>query len=215
VEIQNDPLDQALKDLGRPDYGRFTFDEQCGYYAALLKGVPPTVVAKISGMSQTVVSLLKGAGQERSGQLRYPRVAREYHAMGHEAFIHRYLTPVIRQACLEGVNDLRRAQRARVKDRVLGINEHDWSPKANRYAGRHVIPAEILGYELAYRIEPNFDRHGWFWRQLSGFQWPEAPPGQELYKTKPIGGRDGDDSKGFRTSEDCYRHVLNQFKPLK
>ena len=68
------PFAEKLALLNRPDYGRLSFEEQCGFYAALIlrldpsdatpeknrRPIPPEAVAKVAGVTRGTVSLLCG-----------------------------------------------------------------------------------------------------------------------------------------------------------
>ena len=71
-----------------------SFDDLCGHFGA------PDVLAssirsgRLGGQRRAAtVAYLRTAGEFRGGQLRYPQVAREYALLGHDAFIHKYVTP--------------------------------------------------------------------------------------------------------------------------
>jgi len=55
-----------------------TFEEQCGFYIALKLGVAPPAVEIATSLSQAAISQLNRAGQFLGGQIRYPKVIREY-----------------------------------------------------------------------------------------------------------------------------------------
>ena len=106
------PFAQSLATLNRPDYGKLSFDEQCAYYDALKCGVPPAAVAQVAGVAQSTVSLLGSAGETRGGKMRYAKLAREYDSLGHDAFVHRYLNPLIRDRLMVAIEPNHRSRSA-------------------------------------------------------------------------------------------------------
>ena len=205
------PFAEQLALLNRPDYGKLSFEEQCAYYAALKCKVPPAALAKAAGVAQSTISLLGSAGQERGGKMRYAKLAREYDSLGHEAFVHRYLTPVIRDRLIVEMDKLKHA--ARNPD----INEYGFNPRANRYVDRHDW---ALSYRrTVFRIELHPTRHGYFWRDLKPYSdLPEVTPEREPFDC-PLAGdpsrgpERGPDAKGYPTSELCYRACKRLFNP--
>ena len=207
------PFAEKLASLKRPNYGKLSFGEQCAFYAALKCDVPPIAVAKVAGVSQATVSLLSGAGEMRGGQMRYPKVAREYDSLGHDAFVHSYLNPIIRDRLMVEMDKITHA--ARNPD----VNSAGFNPRANRYGGRHEW---ALSYRLTvFRIELHADRGGYFWRDLKPYSdMPEIPAEQIAFNPDcPIvgdpsrGPERGPDAKGFPTSELCYRACKRLFNP--
>jgi hypothetical protein len=207
------PFAEALADLGWPNHGRLPFEDQCAYYAALKCDVPPVAVANVSGLSQSVVSLLKAAGTPRGGQLRYPKVASEYAAMGHDSFVHKYLTPLIRERLMVEIANLKLAEREKADGEPL--NEHGYSPRADSYCRRVEWKQTSIGKHAVFRIELHPGRGGYFWRDLKPYyDRPEIPADQVNFKTELVGDpargpERGPEAKGFRTSRACYIHVKN------
>lgn len=209
------PFAQALADLGRPNYGRLPFEDQCAYYAALKCEVPPIAVANVAGLSQSAISQLNraGTGTPRGRQLRYPKVAAEYAAMGHDAFVHKYLTPVIRERLMVEIANLKIAEREKADGEPL--NEHGYSPRADGFCGRVEWKKTSIGKHAVFRIELHPGRGGYFWRDLKPYSdMPEIPADQVNFKTVLAGDPErgpeyGINAKGFRTSRACYIHVKN------
>ena len=209
------PFAEALASLNRPDYGKLSFEEKCAYYAALMLKVPPAAVAKVAGVNQSTISLLSGAGQVRGGQLRYPKIAREYDSLGHEAFVHRYLNPLIRDRLMVAIDQIK------VAERNPDVNEKGYSPRANRYLGRHDWPETSIGLHAIFRIELHPDGGGYFWRNLKPFydQAEIEPdkvgfhPACHLWGDPSRGPEHGPGAKGFATSELAYRHCKQTFDP--
>jgi hypothetical protein len=197
------PFAEALADLNMPNYKKMTFDEQCGYYAAIRSDVPLQIVAKVGGFSPSVATYLNAAGERRGGQVRYPKVARMYAALGHEAFVHTYLTARLRQECLEAIADLKRERREKARKRA-GIPAN-----VMRYCRIYRWPKTELGQPVAFRIEPAPD--GYRWRNLKPFyDQPEWPP-----EKWPLLKADGDENgESFATPLDCFKYVKALYKPL-
>jgi hypothetical protein len=198
------PFAEALSDLKEPNYKILPFEQQCGYYAALLMDVPHSVVASVSGLKQPVVSHLSRAGRVISGRVRYPRVAREYRALGHEGFIHRYLTAKIYEDCLYGI-----AERKRVREAKRA--QSDGIPaNVMRYCRRYEWPKTELGMHVIFRIEQHAD--GFLWRNLKPFQRePEVPPEEQ----NRIALRGDDADHPFKTPIDCFRFLKEKFQPIR
>lgn len=204
------PFAQKLADLDRPNYGKLTFEEQCGYFACLMLDVPPSAVAQVAGISQATTSLLSGAGQVRGGQLRYPKVGREYASLGREAFVHKYLTPIIRERIDQAIDAMRR------RERNPDVNARGYNPRANRYAGkRYEWPQTSIDLHAVFFIDLAHDRGGYFWFDLKPRQdLPEIPLNQAVARGDPDRERDAaGHEQGFATSEDCFRWVKNYLDP--
>ena len=169
---------------------RMPFFDQCGWFAALACGVHNRAVAVASGLAPPTVAFLKQAGQHYGGQTRYPKVAAEYAALGHDAFVHRYLTPKIRDRLAVAINQIRRKQlEPKTQDAIR--------PNAKAYQGRREITA-LDGSKWAVQIR--FTPDGWFWA------WALEPGRGEI---KPEHMRwQGDElrqSRGFPTSRNAWR----------
>ena len=81
------PFAEKLALLNRPDYGKLSFEDQCGFYAALIlhldpsdqtpvekrRPIPPEAVAKVAGITHGTISLLAAAGAVRGGQNALPQ----------------------------------------------------------------------------------------------------------------------------------------------
>ena len=203
------PFAQKLAALNRPNYGKLTFEEQCGYYACLMLDVPPAAVAVAAGISQATTSLLGGAGEVRGGQLRYPKVGRELATLGREAFVHKYLTPIIRERIDQAIDAYRRSKRN------PDINERGFNPRANRYCGRHDWPKTSIGLPAHFFIDLLHERGGYFWFNLKPQNhYPEIPLNMAKPQGNPERERDANGhEQGFATSEDCYRWVQNYLNP--
>lgn len=209
------PLADMLEGLAIPDYGKLSFEEQCAYYIALLPykltttgettRFPPAAVAQAAGVSQSTISLLSDAGQVRGGQLRYPRVAAEYAKLGHETFVHKYLTPIIRERLRVALDDWKR------RKRNPDVNEHGYNPRANRYVGRHEWPKTSIDLQAIFYIDLAHDRGGYLWFNLKPRQdLPEIPLNQAIGQGDPACS-----NRGFATSEDAYRWVKAYLSPKR
>ena len=203
------PFAKALENLDIPNYGRLSFEEQCGFHAALMLDVPPTAVATAAGVGSATISHLAAAGQVRSGQLRYPRVARELANLGREAFVHKYLTPIIRERLDQAIDAFKR------KKRNPDINERGFNPRANRYCRRHDWPETTIGLPAHFVIELLHERGGYFWFNLKPQNhYPEIPLNMAKPQGNPERERDANGhEQGFATSEDCFRWVKNYLNP--
>jgi hypothetical protein len=208
------PFAEMLKNSKIPDYGRLSFDEQCAYYVALLPykvstsneyvRFPPSVVASAAGVSQSTISLLSDAGKVRGGQLRYPKVAAEYAKLGHDAFVHKYLTPIIRERLAVALEAWKR------RKRNPDLNDKGFNPRANRYVGRHDRLETSIDLPAHFYItEPIPDRGGYFWRNLKPrHDLPEIPVSQA-----PLEGDPARNGQGFATSQDAFRAALARLDP--
>lgn len=203
------PFAKKLEALNRPNYGKLTFEEQCGYYACLMLDVPPAVVAAVAGISQATTSLLGGAGEVRGGQLRYPKVGRALADLGKDAFVHKYLTPIIRERIDQALDAYHR--RARHPD----VNDRGYNPRANRYCTRHEWPETSLGLPAVFVIDLAHERGGYFWFNLKPrHDLAEIPLNQAVARGDPERERDPNGhEQGFATSEACFRWVKNYLNP--
>jgi hypothetical protein len=180
-----------------------TFDEQCEIYAAIRSEVPLLIVCKVANISSSVASYLKAAGKRRGGQTRYPKVASEYEALGHEAFIHKYLTPRFRQDLIAALDEKKREHDAkRLKAGGIPAN-------VMRYCRIYRWEKTELGQPVAFRIEQHID--GFRWRNLKPFyDQPEYPP--EKWALLHC---DGDvNGAPFATPVDCFRYLKDLYGPL-
>ena len=192
------PFSDLVASLNSQNHKHLTFEEQCAFYAALQCGVTQAAVALAAKVSGPTISLLSNAGQVRAGQLRYPRVAREYQSLGHDAFVSKYATPWARERL-----DAASAQilhKKRNPDEAKG-----WSPRANAYEGVHHWPDASLG-PCKFVIIPVPDRQGWFWRQLEPYAGPLR--GNPLLD-------DGAREPGFANTKDCFRLCRSYFNPTQ
>jgi hypothetical protein len=160
-------------------------------------------VSKVAKISSSVATYLKAAGQRRGLQIRYPKVAREYDRLGHEAFVHRYLTPRLRQDLIEAIAEKKRQHDAkRLKDQGIPAN-------VMRYCKRYDWKKTELGMHAIFRIERHAD--GFWWRNLKPYQSdPEIPP-EDWNQIKLRGD---DDDKPFANPLDCFRYLKALYKPL-
>jgi hypothetical protein len=161
-------------------------------------------VAKVAEIGSSVATYLKAAGQRRGGQVRYPKVAREYDALGHEAFVHRYLTPRLRADLIEAIDAKKRAHDAK-RLAMGGIPANHM-----RYCRIYRWLKTVHGTPAVFRIEDHRP-HGFLWRNLKPyFDQPEWPP-EKWAELKPRGD---DDDNPFANPLDCYRFCLALFQPL-
>lgn len=211
------PLADILEKQTSTFHRRLPFEEQCAWHIALKLGVNPRAVALAAQIALPTVSYLREAGSFRSGQLRYPKVAREYQALGHEAFVHKYLTAPIREQIAAAVHTVERNRRnpdmlpSGYNPRATGmLGRVEWT-EAQSSTGRHTV----------FRIELHPNLGGYFWRDLKPFyEKPEIPydrvpyePACHLVGDPSRGPERGPNAKGFPTSKACFKHVKGQFNP--
>jgi hypothetical protein len=214
MEISINPLADLLERQNVKPKHKLSIEDQCSYFATMKLGISPVVVAEATGLSLPTICHLRSAGSYRSGQLRYPAVAREYAQLGHENFIHRYLTAPIRERIAVALDSVNRRERGQV-------NAKGFNPAANRYLGRHVWPETSSGYHIVFRIELHPDGGGYFWRNLKPrYEAPEVladrvdyDPACQLLGDLARGPERGPEAKGFATSQACWKHVKNLFNP--
>jgi hypothetical protein len=177
-------------------HARLSHEELCGYFAALKEKVHPKVVAKASGLSISTVCSLRAAGTFHAGQLRYPRVAKEYEFLGRATFIHRYVTPVLIDKIRVAADQVNRAQFALMTEDG-GVN-----PRATLYAGEHMIAER--------RILIFFDRDpeapGWKWRDLTETPFREFP-------LETVRGDTARQERGFPTSKAAFDYCRLRYAP--
>lgn len=158
------PFDGILKKQNCSPQTRLSFPDLCGYYAALRDGVSPAVVARASGLAKITVTYLRHAGEHYGGQLRYPRIAREYESWGHEAFVNHYATPVL-------VEKLAAAETKPPPPRI-GFNA-----RADKRAGSFTFLDKRTGKQGGFtiRLELDSERPGWGWKDHAGPIDPQDP----------------------------------------
>lgn len=146
------PFAEDLKKYPSPRSNHMSFEEACGYYGALLSGVQPAAIAIAANVAQPTVSYLKRAGDYVGGQIRYYRVSREYMLLGHDAFIQKYVTPIIRERCLTAMHNL---ERGLAKPKTSTVPR----PRKSGLVGRHILrprndyQAETWTIEIVQRPE--------------------------------------------------------------
>jgi hypothetical protein len=143
------PFAGHLKNKLPSGKNHLSFEELCGYYGALMCGVENEAVALAADLAQPTVAYLRVAGEFRGGQLRYPKVAREYQTLGHDAFVHKYITPAIKDRCLAARHNIERGlarprQSNFAKRRASGlVGRHILKPRS-KYDGTTAWTIEIL-----------------------------------------------------------------------
>jgi len=142
------PFSDALKNQVETTTNHMSFEDQCGYYGALKCGVKNNAVALAANIAQPTVSYLRAAGERRGGQIHYARVAREYAGLGHNAFIHKYVTPLIRERCLNARHDI-----------IHGLAKPRAStfvkPRKSGLVGRHILRPRSSYESETWTIEIN------------------------------------------------------------
>lgn len=194
MENQN-PFADILANVVVQRKHRLTFEEQCGYFGALIHKVPKPIVAEASGMQIAAVYRLANAGQPP--RYDYEKVWLEWQALQGERFIHKYVTPVIRD-----------------KLRVAGENIHlarlapkpfdGFNRRASKYLGSHTIIDRDIEGDPGVEIEIAFDRDplapGWKWRLKGDSAWRGDPRCEE---------------RGFAFSEHAYQFCKLRFAPTQ
>lgn len=209
------PLADLVESLESAMRKSLSFEEQCAFYIALKLGVKPPAIEIASGLSRHAISQLSRAGSFLGGQIRYPKVVREYETLGHENFIHKYLTPPIRERLAQAVDAYQR------RERNPDLNAKGFNPLANKYLGRHEWLETSLGLHVVFFIELVPDRAGYLWRNLKPFQGlPEIvgdaisyDPAAQLNGDPSRGPERGADAKGFPTSKACFEFIKRLFNP--
>lgn len=175
------PFSEALEDYPRTSSNHMSFEDACGYYGALVSGVQPAAISLAANVAQPTVSYLARAGEYVGGQIRYPRVAREYALLGHDAFIEKYVTPVLREHCVAAMRDLAAGvARPKTSTRV--------QPRRSGLIGRHILKSRSDFAPTAHAIEilePTPE--GYFYLALTkvggGEHKPEHAPKYGPFKT--------------------------------
>lgn len=212
------PFAEALKGLDYPNHRKLSFEEQCAFFAALKCGVPQLAVAHAGNVSRFTASLLSKAGTMSGGQLRYPAVASEYATHGHEGFVHKYLTPIMRERVLAAMEDLRH------RERNPPLNAKGYNPNANRHCNKVIEwPETSIGLHAVFVIELVPDLCGYLWRNLKPHQgmptvdWSDAAndPRCQLQGDPSRGPRTGPGVKGFPTSQACFAFVKRELWPTE
>ena len=195
------PFADIVENQIRTFVSRLPFDELCGFYAALMDGVTNSIVAAASNLGEPTVSNLRHAGEARQGQMRYPKVAQTYRALGREAFIHKYVTPQIKDR-------LRVARDQVVNQRSIPKPLNGVNPRASKYAGIRLIADPNDGMETY--VEIAFDRG-----VKPGWKWREIPPTADSLVERGWRGDPQRDWRGFPTSKDAYDLCRLRFAPTR
>ena len=190
----DNPFSETVSKYVEDRKGKLSFEELCGYYAAMLCEVKDREIEVASGLSQPTVSNLRHAGEYRSGQLRYVRIAKEYALLGREAFIAKYATPSIRERVRLASEAPRHIVLAKgfVKRRVDStyIGPHWLEPRGDSQPSR--IKIDIVR-------EPD-SRYRWIYRRAD-------------YTPADIEDRYEPCAQTFDTGLECYRHALAYLVP--
>jgi hypothetical protein len=193
------PFAEMLKGLINTNGRKLAFGEQCAAYGALKLQVPLEAVARAFGVGLPTLSYLRHAGEVRGGQLRYRLVAREFEALGEDAFVQKYLTPPIRERLAVAIDAFKR------KIRNPDINAKGYNPRADGYVGHHALKPrseyQAETWEIDIALFSGGERPGYFYR--IGKPYPTA---------KWNGNPERQDG-GFVTSTDCYRSARDYLSP--
>ena len=193
------PFQESLKGLNRNNVRKLAFGEQCAAYAALKLQVPLEAISKTFGVSLGTLSYLGHAGEVKGDHLRYRPVAREFEALGQEAFVHKYLTAPIRERLELAIDAFKR------KVRNPDINSRGYNPRADGYVGHHVLKprseyqADIWEIDIALMTAGSDP--GYFYRI-------GAPHPSPQWR-----GNSARQGGGFVTSTDCYRFARDYLSP--
>ena len=191
------PFEDILKSQTTGYARKLPHADACGYYAALRDGVTQPIVVAASGLSQGAISHLAAAGKRKGGQIRYPKVAAEYLALGREAFIHKYVTTIIRDRLRVAADQVSRHTPSAVE--LAGVN-----PRANKYRGLHNFTDQDFGatIEIAFAREIAI---GWRWRTVA---LSDGRVHSEYWRGDPR-----HEERSFATSEDAYTHCRIRYSP--
>lgn len=196
------PFDHILRKQRYQHQTRLPFAELCGFYAALMDGISPAIVSRASGLAVATVASLRAAGQIHAGQLRYPKIANEYRALGREAFAQKYATYWIMHR-LEEATDHAVKELAAPK-RFEGVN-----PRADSHAGHHSYLNKRTGLQVEFDIgltETPFP--GWSWRDKH-FGGPVHPDGR-MWRGDPR-----HEERRFARSKDAHDFYLLRAMPTE
>jgi hypothetical protein len=198
------PLEKLFLNSEHPKKGKMTFSDACAFYAALqpyrvsstgeLRKLPPAAVAQAAGVSQPAISNLAAAGNIVGGQTRYPKVALEYATLGHDAFVHKYLTPIIQEKLTVALDAYNRKKRDPLKGKL--------NIRAASYEGRRELKPRSTYNPMtwtiliAWRSEPAI---GWHYQI-------QAPHRENTWR----GAADG---RGFATSQAAFHAAREYLTP--
>jgi hypothetical protein len=176
---------------------RIPFEELCGFYAALQWGAPLAVVIRASGLDRSTVTHLRNAGNYRSGQFRYPRVAREFATLGKTEFSTKYLTAPIK--------DRLRVAKAQVDAKAAEPRSTRINLNADAYAAKQTLKDPLGGPDqLVEIVADRGDRPGWTWRDLTPYS-----------ETAELRGDPRDHERRFATSKAALAFCKLRFTPTK
>ena len=189
------PFSQALENTIPTSKNHIPFPEACAYYGALRCGVPQAAIASIAGVAPVTVAYLNRAGEFRSGQKRYPKIAAEYDQLGHDAFIHTYLTPAIRASLLHAIELLNKG--------LLPERKSNFArQRANGLVGFHVLKPRNQWQVESARIQIETIPQGYRWvlHALGSFEY--------AYEHAPK-------SEPFATSREAFNAAKTRFTPTE
>jgi hypothetical protein len=189
------PFEQVLKDTIKTSKSHLPFPEACAFYGALRCDVPPAVVASVAGVSLVTVSYLTNAGQFRSGHMRYRKVAGEYEALGHAAFVEKYLTPAIRERCLTALENFKRGLLPQRQSNFVRA-------RSNGLVGIHILKPrnEWQSHTARVQIEATPD----------GYRWALLAIGTVTYSHEHA-----PKSEPFATSREAFLAARSKFTPTE
>jgi len=191
------PFAEALKNYipHAANQNHMTFAEQCGYYGALMSGIPNPVVAAAAGIANPTVSYLSRAGARAGGQVRYPKVAAEYQSLGHDAFVAKYVTAALRDRCLI---ELENYKNGLLEPRYTGTAR---TSRAKGYVGVHILKPRSEFATDAWRIKI-VEREGQFFALILTSPISGEIPEEHAQKLGP-----------YATDHDCYLGARSKLTP--
>lgn len=198
--MENPFADLVESQMARTN-SRMLFGELCSFHAAMMCGMTNEPVAVATGLSLPTVSYLRHAGKHVGGQLRYPAVAKERRALGDEAFIRKYATPLVRQQLADALEQIRLKRTAPKPPGAI-------RPNAKRHAGSHDVKTDWNGdwaFTVRLSTEPPI---GW----LYGIT---LEPGRGAIKPEHVQwfGDSARDGRGFATSTEAYTAIMSMIAP--
>jgi hypothetical protein len=159
-----DPL-EALKEMcdAEPRQGgqALSFPMQCVAFCFLKGGMSPGKVARRLKVSPSAMSQLgrcEARPADKTHQWRYGKVALEYEALGHDAFVRRYLTEDVRARFFSG--------------QLAAIPLGGANALSDKWAGKPFAVPLVTGGSVRCIVEwIAEDPVGWTWRLYPDGEW--------------------------------------------
>jgi hypothetical protein len=195
------PLADLVESQTAQSNSRMPFGELCAFHAALMCGVRNRAVAKASGLSTATIAHLARAGDRHGGQLRYPRVASERQTLGDQAFVQKYITPLIRDRLQVAIDAIRRHD---AEAKAPGAVR----PNATRFRGPHAVGdygGSRWEFTVRFSKEPPI---GWLYGvTFEPGRGHIAPEYVRWIGDRSRGGR------GYATSTEAYTALMSKLNP--